>query len=204
LSADLVVLVADKDIEYALRGLLRRPEALGIRRIATDFISHPQHDPGVFTTGHEVLRAYVRDYGHALVVLDAAWSGAPSSASHVEQHIAARLWPMWGDKAGVVCIDPEVEIWVWSNSPHVATILGWQGIDQLRAWLLEQGFIEEGRIKPTDPKSAYLAALRAKRVSRSASNFEALGAKVSVERCTDAAFVRLCTLLRAWFPQNRE
>jgi len=31
---DLIVLVADKNMEFGLRGLLSRPEALGIRKLA--------------------------------------------------------------------------------------------------------------------------------------------------------------------------
>ncbi len=36
---DLVVLAADKDMEYALKGLLSRPQALGIRKEPTAFSS---------------------------------------------------------------------------------------------------------------------------------------------------------------------
>ena len=36
---DLVVLAADKDMEYALKGLLSRPQALGIRKIEVDISS---------------------------------------------------------------------------------------------------------------------------------------------------------------------
>ena len=44
---DLVVLVADKDMEHALKGLLGRPRALGIREIEADIRVHPRHDPCV-------------------------------------------------------------------------------------------------------------------------------------------------------------
>jgi len=38
---DLVVLVADKNIEFAVKGLLSRPRALGVRPITSDFFVHP-------------------------------------------------------------------------------------------------------------------------------------------------------------------
>lgn len=34
--SDLVLLVADKDMEYAMKGLLSRPAALGIRRVSCE------------------------------------------------------------------------------------------------------------------------------------------------------------------------
>lgn len=38
---DLIVLVADKDMEHALKGLLARPAALGIRSVNADILVHP-------------------------------------------------------------------------------------------------------------------------------------------------------------------
>lgn len=38
-DADLVVLTADKNMKFAMQGLLNRPEALGIRSITPVFIS---------------------------------------------------------------------------------------------------------------------------------------------------------------------
>lgn len=43
---DLVVLVADKNAEFALRGALQRSEALGIRPMTSEFLMHPERDGG--------------------------------------------------------------------------------------------------------------------------------------------------------------
>ena len=43
---ELVVLAADKDLQFALEGLLARSEALGIRPIEKDIFVEPEHDPG--------------------------------------------------------------------------------------------------------------------------------------------------------------
>ncbi len=48
---DLVILVADKNMQFALRGALARPEALGIRAITADFRSHMGRDGGLQTRG---------------------------------------------------------------------------------------------------------------------------------------------------------
>ena len=52
---DLVILVADKSMPYALRGALARPEALGIRTMTFDFRTHMGRDGGARTTGAEML-----------------------------------------------------------------------------------------------------------------------------------------------------
>jgi hypothetical protein len=44
---DLILVVADKNMHFALRGALNRPEALGIRPITVEFFVHPGRDGGV-------------------------------------------------------------------------------------------------------------------------------------------------------------
>jgi len=44
---DLIVLVADKYMQFAMDGGLNRPESLGIRRISLDLRQHPGRDGGV-------------------------------------------------------------------------------------------------------------------------------------------------------------
>ena len=52
---DLVVLVADKNMQFALQGALARPQALGVRPFTFAFRSHMGRDGGVRTTGADVL-----------------------------------------------------------------------------------------------------------------------------------------------------
>lgn len=197
---ELVILAADKDIEYALRGLLSRPLAIGIRPHGpVEFLTHPGHDPGVSKNAPELLRSYPRDTHHALIVLDKAWSGAPATVVAVEQSIEDRLRLDWTDRARVLCIDPEVEIWVWSDSPHVAETLGWESVSALREWLHAHGLWEAERTKPLDPKAAYRAALRESRIPPSSAIFRRLAESVGIARCTDPSFIRLVDLLRGWF-----
>ena len=59
---DLVVLVPDKDIEQAIAGLLGRYENIGIRPITiAQIVVHPNRDPGVCHTGHELLQPFADD-----------------------------------------------------------------------------------------------------------------------------------------------
>ncbi len=43
---DLVVLAADKDMEFAVRGIISRRKSLQIRKIDAKFLVHSKHDPG--------------------------------------------------------------------------------------------------------------------------------------------------------------
>lgn len=201
MTLDLIVLAADKDTEQALAALLRRTQALGIRDVRHRLIVHPQKDPGCYHSGEALLRPFLGEAEHALVILDLAWEGAPSAdATALEAAIVERLRPSWGDRGACVVIDPEVEAWVWSDSPHVDEVLGWrERTPSLRRWLEQEGLWAEGRAKPTDPKTAFRRALRPVKIPPSAALFGKLAERVSVRRCEDPAFARLLARLRAWF-----
>lgn len=196
---DLVCLAADKNIEAALRGLLARPQALGVRDVDCDVFVHPGHDPACYHKAEEFLRAHTSSYAHALVLFDRAWEGGGEhSAERMEADVRARLpGKEWAE---VVVIDPELEVWVWSDSPHVEGCLGWAGRDPaLRAWLAAQGLWPHDAAKPPDPKLAVERALYVARKPRSSAIYRELARSVSVERCADASFARLRACLRRWF-----
>jgi hypothetical protein len=201
-TKDLVVLVADGDMEQALRGLLGRPQALGIRPIAYEIIRHPQRDPGCRQEGQRLLQPYRQQYRHALVVFD--WEGSGGEATEpasLEQQVQQRLADAgWENDAAVVVLNPELESWVWSDSPQVARVLGWsESSDALRTWLTEKGFLKALETKPVRPKEAVEAVLRHARKPRSAAIYRELADKVSLQRCSDPAFAKLQSILREWF-----
>lgn len=86
-----------------------------------DIIVDPGRDPGVFLRAHELLRLYEGEYAHAVVMLDAAWEGSPG-ADAIREALTTRLKSRW-DSFTVVVIDPELEAWIWQDSPHVAQTL---------------------------------------------------------------------------------
>ena len=202
---DLVCVVADKQMEAAISALLDRPSALGIRPIEKEILRHPGHDPGCFTNPTEILRGYRKSAEHALIILDHKWEGVPTqSGEELEDLIADkfRIAEM-EDWAAPIVIDPELEAWVFSGSPHVSQILGWQNRNpDLRETLERQGFLEPGNPKPHDPKAALTWALREVRKPRNSSMFRELARKVNTRRCQDRAFSRLKRLLRDWFPHT--
>lgn len=202
MSLELVVLVPDKDTEQAIRGTLGHPKKVGLRPIDNPrVIVHPNRDPGVFRNARELLSPFRGDASYALVVLDLAWDGAPSSNPHdLEAQVEKLLKPDWGDRAACVCIDPEVENWIWSDSPHVAKVLGWSDLPSLRAWLETNALWSPGLPKPPEPKAAFELSIRKTRTPKSSAIFGQLAARVSLSRCSDPAFGRLCSILRGWFP----
>jgi hypothetical protein len=196
---DLGCVAADKNIEAVLHGLLSRPEALGIRAIDAQVFVHPNRDPGCFKSGPGYLRASCRGFRHALLIFDRAWEGAPTRvATDLEATVRARLSPPgWAE---VVVIEPEVDIWAWSDSPHVDEILGWKGrTPKLRTWLETEGLRTPGASKPHDPKEALAHALAQVNLPRSSSVYRELANQVELTHCTDASFGRLCAILRRWF-----
>lgn len=203
---DPVVLVADKDMEFFLRGILNRPEALGIKQVNFEIFRHPQKDPGCRLIGHDFLRPLTKIYQHALIILDHEGCGKESlNRDALELEIENRLRTSgWNDRAGAIVIDPELENWAWSTSPEVDRILGWQGKSAtLRTWLLNNGFLSKDSMKPCPPKKALRETLRNVRKPWSASIFHQIAQTVSLKQCADPAFQKLKATLLNWFPTTK-
>ncbi len=202
MQADLVVLVPDRNTEASMEGILARHESLRIRQITTRILVHPEKDPGCRLHGHELLRTQQRFYSHALLIFDREGSGGETQTSRELESRAedALASAGWGQRAAAIVIDPELDIWVWSDSPVVEQCIGWGTREpRLREWLRQKGFTLREGVKPTDPKEALQAARDLLRKPRSSSLYKDLALRVSLERCQDQAFVKLRTRLRDWF-----
>lgn len=199
---DLVCLVADKNLEQSVSTLLQRHQALGIRRITYDVHVHPEHDPGCLLHSPDFLRPFYRRMSYAVVLFDHEGCGREETPrqeleSELEECLAQAGWQ---GRARAIVIDPELEAWFWSDSPHVDAALGWAGRSpDLRTWLQEHGLLEARRPKPRRPKEAVEKALWVVRKARSAAIYRQLAEEVSFTRCNDPAFAKLQRTLRAWF-----
>jgi hypothetical protein len=201
--SDLIILVPDKNIEATVKGILSRHQSLGIRQVDHKIYLHPARDPGCFGQGHEFLRSFTRLFSRALILFDRDGCGREDcSREELETLVEGRLQSSgWGDRARAVVLDPEVEIWVWSDSAHVPVALGCkEDLPTVRRWLIDQRLWAEGRSKPDDPKGAMEAILRISGRPRSSAIYENLARKVSLQRCHDSAFLKLRETLVAWFP----
>lgn len=196
---DLVVLVPDKNMEASLRGLLSRCAALGAREVTYDLFVHPERDPGCLLKSHQFLLSFTGQYDHALVLLDREGCGqAGRSRVELEAEVEACLAGSgWEGRAAAVVIDPELEVWIWSDSPHVGPGLGLE--EDSKNWLRDEGFLQEGQIKPSRPKEAVERALRSARRPRSSAIYLDLARRVSTSRCSDPAFLKLKSTLVSWF-----
>jgi hypothetical protein len=200
---DLVCLVADKNMEAVVRALLWRPPSLGIRPIEFDIFVHEQRDPGCYKTGAEYLRGFRPQYLHGLIMLDYEWEGRPCQSvdefvSLMQKTLRGADLLDWGD---VVVIEPELEVWLFTGSPHLGHCLGWQDDRPLiRDWLHGRGLWSEGASKPSDPKRAIEEILYSTRKPRSSSIYAEIASRSTFRRCTDRSFQRLQGLLTKWFP----
>ncbi len=202
---DLIVLVPGKDEAAVIRGLLARTRTLRIRSLLWEIQFHPDRDAGCRLKAHEFLRRESGRFEHALVVFDSDGCGAENiPRQEVETEVEQRLSSTgWGDRAAVVVIDPELEAWVWSDTPHVDEALGWKGRKpSLRDWLRSNRLLRKEESKPGRPKEAMEAALRAAAKKRSSAIYGYLAAKVSLQRCADPSFLRFKQVLTNWFGRD--
>ncbi len=203
LTKDLIVVVADLDTEMAVKSLLMRHRALSIRPITFNVYPHVQRDPGCRIAAHSFLKPEVGKYDHALIVFD--WEGAGAedkSPEEIEVLVEELLSSSgWTNRCACVVIKPEFEMWVWSDSPHVPEVLGWKDRQpSIRTWIKNNTeYWPRDADKPDRPKEALAESLRVVRKSLSPSLFETLAGCVSVNRCTDRAFIKFKTVLANWF-----
>ena len=207
----LLFFVADICIREAVAGLLGRDQIhhiIGCRQFAFDSrrdikVAAGKNDPGLYRHAKALLRPLVAEYRHAVVIIDEKWDGSPGAGAIEEQlraHLADAGWSAGAALALVVC--PESDVWLWSDSPHSATALGWTSWTELRPVLQRQGWLAPGQVKPEHPKEAAEWALKhcGRKAPRSAALYRQVASNASVRRCEDAALRRLLNTLRAWFP----
>jgi hypothetical protein len=207
---DCLFLVADKNMEGMLKGFFSRDafhSAMGCRRFDFDWrqdllVAHGQNDPGLYTRANEFLQPYARTHRHAVVMVDAEWSGSPGKDAilqRLNEHLANAGWP--DDSGCGIVIAPELENWVWQDSPHVCSALGFDGaFVELRTTLEIQGFWQPNEAKPARPKEAVEWALRRSKKGRSSAIYQQLATRATARGCTDQAFYTLRNALLRWFP----
>jgi len=202
------VLCADLDAENALKSLFTRFQALGVREFSHRILRHPNRDSGCRANAAAFLRPFAALDRRVLVVFDHHGCGrefeqTPETVeSELEGELARNGWAR--DLVAAIVISPELESWIWSTSPLVSTALGFESSDDLRRFLEDKELIEPASAKPSDPKGAFEAALRAKGKPRSATIFSDLAARVSTKGCTDRGFLKFATALRTWFPRDNQ
>lgn len=205
---DLFVIVADLDAENTIKTLLcKRQESLRIRvdfNPSSDLLRYSRRDSGCYKDAVRLLRPPTRTHRHALLCFDRHGCGADDkNREEIEAELECKLprvgWP--NGTAAVVVLEPEVEAWIWADSPHVASVLGWRDDRAaLREYLETKGLWDAGAPKPNDPKVAMEQALRKKRQAGGARLFASLALNVTVQQCQDPSFRKFHDTLKGWFP----
>ena len=198
---DLVVLVADKNMQFALQGAFGRPLALGVRPFTYEFRSHMGRDGGVRTTGADVLAREAARFHHALMLLDFEGCGQEDVDPLVlEEQLDRKLNSVWGLNAKTIVISPEVDIWLWGNDNVLRDALHWPQDGSIRDWLRGKGFEFNADDKPVRPKEALDAMRPVHKQARSSAMYEKVTKRISLQNCTDLAFARLRVQMQSWFP----
>jgi hypothetical protein len=201
---DLVLLVADKNMDFAMRGILARPESLGIRSIEYEIKPHPGRDGGARTTGPETLSLLRSQFRHGILMLDWEGSGAATgTAIDLEAELDQRLASLWvqDDQAKAIVIDPEVDAWVWGSDNVLRELLDWSEHKPIRAWLRGRGYVFGANQKPVRPKEALEELMVRVDQPRSSDLYQKVTVRISLHKCSDPAFHRLRDTLRSWFSE---
>lgn len=201
---DLIVVTADSQQKRTVVTLLiERWQSLGIRQLVIDAnsdIYSLQNDPKTYHEAGRFLATFAKQYNYALVFIDAKWDGSPSSADEIERKIQEDLDRNgWKDRSAVIVLDPELEIWVWSQSPHVPKLFGtdWKTIRALGG---RRHYWQAEATKPSQPKALLDAVLRQTGKRRSSALFAQLAEKVGLKTCQEKSFCRFRDILQRWFP----
>lgn len=211
---DCLFFVADTNMANVVDGFISRGHLegrIGCRDFSFDFeedvLEAPKlgmgADGGIYKYCHSLLQenGYMDTHKRLIVMLDQQFGGEQPAAD-VRAEILGRLQSNgWGnDNADVVVIDPELEVWIWQDSPHVQTAVGFHGPGSLRDALKNESEWPDGQAKPRDPKGLFKKVCRQYRTVYSPALYRDIVEKVSVRNCSDAAFQQLVATLCRWFP----
>jgi hypothetical protein len=201
---DLFVLVADADAEATFKTLLSHHHKLQIRPITFTVFRYEGRDAGCRVNAATIMRQYRDTHHHALVTFDHEGSGKEDTpAEEIAQAIQHDLHRNgWQEgQTAVLLFQPELEIWLWTDSPNLLEAIGWRdNYAELQDAISSKGYWKPDEVKPHRPKEALLTILRQTRVPFSAAIFSKVAGTVSFKRCTDPTFQTFLKILQGWFP----
>jgi len=202
---DLFVLVADKNMEFLLKGLLPRiPSIENTREFSFEIMRYILNDPGVYKNAHTFLKQYTNLYKFCMVVLDYEGCGnIKKSSIEIEEEIESNLSRNGWDKRNcAIAINPELEQWVWVNEIHIKNAISWENDVSIYKFLEDNNLKEKNSTKPKRPKETFEKILKDSKVPRSSSIYEKIAKNASYKNCTDKAFLKLLNFIRTSFPKN--
>lgn len=204
---DLIVLVADGDMDQLVTALLKRISAVedNVRSFNFDVQRHPLKDPGVCNNSVDFLRLFINSYKYVLVMCDYEGCGKDRQKNHftreqveikIETELSNNGWP--SNNCAIV-VDPEIENWIWVHPTHMQRAIGWNRTETITTWAISSGWLQPGFCKPARPKEALEAALYLVKTPRSSSIYRKIAENASYGRCIDPAFLKFVNIIRSWF-----
>jgi len=202
----LIALVADKNMEFLMRGLL--PRISNIEEVVAfsfDVIVHPYRDPGIFNEADDFLRSFQKKYDFALTILDHSGCGREDkSRESIENIIEEKLARSgWNNRSCAIVIQPELENWIWVNEVRMANAISWEKEIGLNDWLVQNNWKSLSEIKPKQPKEAFEAAIKTCNTPRSSSLYFEIAKSASYKECQDRAFLKLICKVKDWFGHDK-
>lgn len=206
MTRELIILVADGTMAAVMRAFFERPFHYALACAPFDFdptneiFNNPlETDGGVHLRCHEILRPYLNTHRRALVILDQQFGGE-RPAEEVRCDIERRLNANgWQGRCAAAVIDPELEVLLWQDNPHVERALRHSG-PSLRQLLAHDGRWPSDAVKPSAPKKVIQALIRANRAGPPMVVYSQIVRTASTAGCVDPSFHRVRDTLRAWFP----
>jgi phenylpyruvate tautomerase PptA (4-oxalocrotonate tautomerase family) len=209
MKRDCVFFLADKTMRETFLGFLEREDRereLGCGNFSFDpaedlFFAAGQNDPGLNKRAAALLDVFLHSHKKAVVVLDCEWEGSPGQAQiihNITRQLHESGWKP--EDVIVIAIDPELEQWIWQDSPVLAEELRIDDSQGLKSVLNQRGLWPQEAAKPPSPKALFDQLRRENNVKMSSAIFKRIATKVPVSQCQDSEFRRLTAKLREWFP----
>jgi hypothetical protein len=208
----LVAVVADKAYEAVLNEIFARHREGSFRPVTCRIVPDPYHDSSRKLT--DLLRPFLRDYGHAVVLRDLAGSGyEDQGARKLEEDLEAQMRANgWlHKKHAAIVTEPEIEEWLRLPSPHMLRLLderARKNRNRLNAFqgvldeLLERHRGRDERGKACQPKEVFDGLVRYYGIPPANALRGFLAKREPLEGCLSDSFNRLLEILRTWFPSK--
>ena len=211
MKKDLIIRVADADMERFLHAILNKPKALGIRPIQFDIERNTdaRGDSGMRANGVELTRMDKDDYHKEVLMWDYQGCGhehkksAQIVATETQDHLDRISWQ---DNSAVIIIEPELERWLWYCEQAIAAHLQ-KTVTELQQWsetYANQQNMSLADLKESDPKGlfVYIVCTRLRR-TRTPRNYEQIGKHASIKNLqTCESFRQFIKTLQTWFPPS--
>lgn len=206
----LVVVVADRAYEAVLNEVFARSHEADFGPVDPKIVPDPFHDSSGKLT--ELLRPFLRDYDHALVLRDLAGSGVEAKGARIlEENLEGQMRANgWLNKqCAAIVTEPEIEEWLRLPSPRLLKLLEERArknrntvsaFQRILDDLIQTHGGRDERGKARQPKEVFEDLVRHYGIPPANALRGFLAKREPLDGCLSDSFNRLLQTLRSWFP----